>query len=61
MAEQADSRLSYSIEEFCAATRISRRTFYSLMEKGNGPKTITVGRRRLVSVEAAQAWLRNRE
>jgi predicted DNA-binding transcriptional regulator AlpA len=47
---------AYSVAEFCAAHDISRGTFYNLLRAGSGPKTMTVGRRRLVTDEAAAAW-----
>lgn len=45
-----------SIKNFCAAHNISRATFYNLMKAQNAPATMLVGRRRLISTEAAQAW-----
>ena len=34
----------------------ARATFYNLLKRGDAPKTMMVGKRRLVSVEAAAAW-----
>jgi predicted DNA-binding transcriptional regulator AlpA len=50
-----------SIPEFCEAHGISRATFYNLKARGKAPKTMIVGRRRLVSAEAAVAWRRAME
>jgi hypothetical protein len=50
-----------SIDAFCKAHSISRATFYNLKGRGKAPKTLVVGRRRLVSHEAAAAWRRSME
>ena len=44
-----------SIKEFTKAYGVSRSTAYNLMSSGQ-LKTIKVGTRRLIPVEAAQAW-----
>jgi excisionase family DNA binding protein len=46
-------RAAYTIDEFCIAHRISRRTFYDLIERGEGPKLMHIGSKRLISAEAA--------
>jgi predicted DNA-binding transcriptional regulator AlpA len=48
-----------SIPEFCAAHSISRATFYNHISAM--PRTIRVGARRLVTIEAERAWRRERE
>jgi predicted DNA-binding transcriptional regulator AlpA len=50
-----------SIDAFCKAHGISRATFYNLRQRGQAPKTLIVGRRRLVSAQAAAAWRRQME
>jgi predicted DNA-binding transcriptional regulator AlpA len=50
-----------SIDQFVKANRISRATFYNLMKRGKAPRTFRVGRRRLVSHEAAAEWQRAME
>jgi predicted DNA-binding transcriptional regulator AlpA len=50
-----------SIDEFAKANRFSRSTFYNLMKHGKAPKTFLVGRRRLVSDQAAAEWQRAME
>jgi predicted DNA-binding transcriptional regulator AlpA len=50
-----------SIVEFTKSHGISRATFYNLKKRGLAPKTLLVGRRRLVSAEAAAAWRRAME
>jgi hypothetical protein len=57
---QAD-RAAYTIDEFCAAHRISRRKFYELEEEGTGPRLMRVGSKVLISIEAAAAWRAERE
>ncbi len=47
---------AYTIDEFCQAYRICRASFYNLLKKGDGPRVMKVGSRRLVSVEAADEW-----
>ncbi len=50
-----------SVDQFCEAHHISRAYFYTLMKRGEGPRIMKVGKRRLISVEAAAAWRRARE
>jgi predicted DNA-binding transcriptional regulator AlpA len=50
-----------SIPAFCRAHGISRAHFYNLRKRGLAPKTLTAGRRRLVSDESAAEWRRQME
>jgi predicted DNA-binding transcriptional regulator AlpA len=50
-----------TLNEFCASHSITRATFYRLENAGDGPVVMNVGGLRLVSVEAAEAWRRQRE
>lgn len=52
---------SYSINEFCALNDISRALFYLLVKEGKAPRLMKVGRRTLVSSEAAAEWRRRME
>lgn len=54
-------QLALSVSEFCAAHGVSRDTFYQLIRRGEGPTVMRVGRRTLVSVEAAAEWRRRME
>jgi hypothetical protein len=54
-------RAAYTIDEFCAAHRLSRRKFYDLQEHGIGPRLMRIGSKVLVSVESAAAWRAERE
>ena len=50
------ARRAQSIIEFCESYGISRASFYNLDAQGKAPATINVGRRRLITDSAAQAW-----
>jgi len=47
---------AYSIAEFCHAHRLSIAFFYVLQKRGEGPTVMKVGKRTLVSDEAARHW-----
>ncbi len=47
----------YSIAEFCVAHGISRGTLFKLWKEAWGPRCFKVGRRTLISREAAKEWL----
>jgi predicted DNA-binding transcriptional regulator AlpA len=49
-------RLALTIPEFCITHGISEAFFYKLQKEGKGPRTMSVGRRRLISIEAAKQW-----
>jgi predicted DNA-binding transcriptional regulator AlpA len=52
---------AYSVKQFCIRHNISRSTFYLLVREGQGPRTIKIGARTLISREAAADWRRSRE
>jgi len=52
---------AFTVQEFCDAHRISRSRYYELKAKGLTPAEMLVGRLRMISVEAAAAWRRERE
>ena len=52
---------AYSIPQFCSAHSISRALFYLLLKEGRAPLVMKVGRRTLISTEAAAAWRRRME
>ena len=56
-----DTLAAISLADFARSIGISRRTLYSVLDRGEGPPTIRIGRRRLIRREAADAWLRSRE
>jgi hypothetical protein len=56
-----DTAAAYSVVEFCRAHRISRAHLYNLINRGDGPTLMKVGKRTLVSGEAALAWRKRME
>lgn len=50
-----------TIDEFCAAQKISRAFFYKLQTQGKAPRTYLVGRCRRISRAALDAWRAERE
>jgi len=53
--------LAFSILEFCRRHGISRAHFYNLSKSGDAPAVMRVGRRTLISAEAAAEWRRRME
>jgi len=53
--------LMSSVAEFCRQHGISRGTFYKLLGENRGPKVVKIGRRTLISAEAAEEWRRRME
>ena len=53
--------ITFTIQEFCEQHRISRSFYYELQRKGLGPAEMKVGRRRLISREAALQWRQHME
>jgi hypothetical protein len=47
-----NERDAYSVEEFCRRHGISRAYLYLLWRRGEGPRFMQVGARRLISKEA---------
>jgi hypothetical protein len=54
-------RAAFTVSEFCEAYRISQAKYYEMKKQGLGPVEMEVGRRRLISYEAANVWRRERE
>ena len=52
---------AFTVQEFCDAHRISRSHYYELKKQGLTPIEMIVGRKRLISFEAADLWRRERE
>ena len=55
------TKLAFSIKQFCKAHAISRAKFYLLLNEGKAPRIMKVGRRTLISVEAASEWRKQME
>lgn len=54
-------KLSMTVPEFCVAHGISRAKFYLMLKHGTAPAIMKVGKRTLISTEAAEAWRRQME
>jgi hypothetical protein len=54
-------RAAFTVAEFCDAHRISQAKYYEMKKERWGPVEMEVGRRRLISHEAAAEWRRERE
>jgi hypothetical protein len=54
-------RLALTIPEFCAAHRISEGFYYKLKKQHEGPREMRLGTRKVISLEAAAEWRRERE
>jgi len=52
---------AYTISEFCSHFRLSPEMYFKLKRDGRGPREMQVGRRRMISAEAAARWRRQRE
>ena len=52
---------AFSISEFCRRHAISQQFFHVLRNKGQGPQVMRVGRRVMITKEAAAAWRAARE
>jgi hypothetical protein len=52
---------TYTIKTFCQTHNVSESQYFVLRKAGLGPREIHSGRRRLISVEAAADWRRERE
>lgn len=55
------TRSAYTLAEFCSEHRISRTHLWSLVKAGKGPRMMKLGRRILISCEAAADWRRQVE
>ena len=46
----------FNVNTFCESHKISRSFLYKLIAEGRGPRLMKLGRRTLISAEAAEAW-----
>jgi hypothetical protein len=53
---KAPLKLALTIREFCSSHNISPAFFYLLQQRGEGPRVMHVGSRRLISIEEARPW-----
>ena len=55
-----NQKLLWSVPEFCSAVGISKFHYYTLLKQNAVPAGYLIGRRRVISVEDARAWVRER-
>jgi hypothetical protein len=56
-----ERRDAYGVAEFCQRHGISRGYLYSLWRRGQGPRFMQVGDRRIITREAGADWRRELE
>jgi len=61
MDHKTPAPAAFSVHEFCRAHSISRALFYLLQRRKTGPRVMRVGRRTLITAEAAENWRREME
>jgi excisionase family DNA binding protein len=54
------TRRTYTVAEWCGSIGISARSYYKLQERKEAPATFRVGRKVLITLEAAEEWLKAR-
>jgi hypothetical protein len=52
---------AFTIPEFCQRNRFSNSFYFKIKAQGLGPREMHVGKRTLISIEAAEQWRRERE
>jgi hypothetical protein len=57
----ADEQDAFSIPEFCRRNGFGPGLYFKIARDGRGPRVMRVGRRTLISREAAEEWRRERE
>ena len=53
--------MPYSIEDFCQRYGFSRGHYYNLKYQGKGPREMKLGRRKIITDQAAADWEQERE
>jgi len=59
--QESRNESTFTVNQFCEYHNISRSMFYKLLQQGQGPRLMAVGRRRLISNEAAADWRQQME
>jgi hypothetical protein len=54
--ERMSNDPSYTVNEFCAAERISRAMLYKIWDQGKGPRFFYIGNSRRISHQARLEW-----
>jgi hypothetical protein len=52
---------AFTIDEFCKAFRISRAHYFNMQKAGETPRVMHVGKRVIISRQAAADWVADRE
>ena len=52
---------SYSVTDLCDLANISKALFYKSVRNGWGPRITKIGRRTIITAEAAETWLKEME
>lgn len=60
-APELEGREAVSVREAAALCGIGGTKMYELLREGSGPPTLTIGRRRLIRIEALREWLADLE
>jgi predicted DNA-binding transcriptional regulator AlpA len=55
-----DDAVCWTVREFCVLHKISESAYYRMRRVGTAPKEILVGRRVLITREAAARWRKER-
>jgi hypothetical protein len=53
--------LALTVDQFCAMIPISRSMYQNLKRAGQTPREMQIGRIRRISMDAAKAWIKDRE
>ena len=53
--------MPYSIDTFCERYGFSRGHYYNLKEQGKTPREMKLGRRKIITDDAATDWEKERE
>ena len=61
MHDPCTEKDALTVDDFCQRHSLSRGKFYSLVAEGRAPRLMRVGRRTLISREAAADWRRAME
>lgn len=61
MTVQTVGQQAFTISQFADAHHVSRTHVYELIKQGKGPRLMKLGRRTLISLEAAADWRRRME
>ena len=54
-------RAGYTIDEFCERWGFKRSTWYTMERKGKAARTMDIGSRRIITVEAEKEWSEQRQ